>query len=658
MIKFESFTLPAADLGEQNPLPDIKNVSYIHADYELTSAIDEQEKRHIGKGMIPTLIPYRTQDGYNRDKRMRSFRTAVLENDHIRAIFVPELGGRLWSLYDKDLERELLYVNPVFQPGNLALRNAWFSGGVEFNVGIKGHTPLTCSPMYVSVDETDTGEVLRLYEYERIRGVVYSISAWLPDDANTLYIRCRIENADDAWKDMYWWSNIAVPETPNTRVIVPSREAFRCFYNADHYVLDKQTIPYQDDTDVSFPANIPSSRDFFYKLPETSSKWIAATERDGKGLLQCSTARLIGRKLFVWGQSTGGRHWNEWLSEKGSSYIEIQAGLAHTQLEHIPMPARTTWEWVEAYTALDCDPNKLYGDYNGAINTVNDYVKKRVGDPNALTFPTDNSIRHSRSISVGSGWGTLEELSRGERISSLVFSNKTDPEIAPWLQLLEHGTFPCPDPNDPPVSYVRGAAWADRLRTLPKQTWHSQLHLGVILYAEGDLDGARKAWESSVSLCPSAWGYRNLAMLHKNELNDVKTGAELLLTAFSLKPNCRALCVEVASLLTESGRDEEWLSLYETLSDSLKANSRLRLFRAIALIHTDRPEQAAEIVNQNFILPDIKEGELSVSAVWFDLYRRLYAKECGVIYDPNNAKLIAAADEKYPLPRSLDFRMH
>ena len=62
------------------------------------------------------------------------FRVAVLENDHLRATFLLELGGRLWSLLHKPTGRELLSVNPVFQPANLAIRNAWFSGGVEWNI--------------------------------------------------------------------------------------------------------------------------------------------------------------------------------------------------------------------------------------------------------------------------------------------------------------------------------------------------------------------------------------------------------------------------------------------------------------------------------------------------------------------------------------------
>jgi len=348
MVNFSEMTIPAANLGGLNPMPDIKNVSYIHAGYELTDKISESERAYIGKGMIPTMLPYRMQDSYDRDKHPRTFRCAVVENDFIRAAFLPELGGRLYSIYDKTKNEELLYVNPVFQPGNLGLRNAWFSGGVEFNVGIKGHNPLTCDPLHTVIDKTPHGDVLRMYEYERIRDVVYSVSAWVDETSPVLYLRCRIENLTDDDKYMYWWSNIAVPETPGTRVIVPAEESFLSFYNADHYTVDKASIPLNDGMDVSYPCRIPSSRDFFYKIPEASRKWIASANEQGHGLLQCSSRRLYGRKLFVWGMGQGGRHWNEWLSEKGSAYIEIQAGLANTQLEHIPMKAGETWEWTEA----------------------------------------------------------------------------------------------------------------------------------------------------------------------------------------------------------------------------------------------------------------------------------------------------------------------
>jgi hypothetical protein len=110
--------------------------------------------------------------------------------------------------------------------------------------------------------------------------------------------------------------------------------------------------------------------------------------------------------------------------------------------------------------------------------------------------------------------------------------------------------------------------------------------------------------------------------------------------------------------LTADGGDEQWLEIYAQLSPALQNMGRLRLYKAIALINLDRLEQAAEIINEDFVLSDIKEGELSVSYYWFRLYRGLYAKENGIPYNENDKALAEAADRKYPLPRKLDFRMH
>jgi len=659
MIKFENYTMPAADMGEPNPMPDVKNVSYIHASYHLTDKITEDERTYIGKGMIPTLLPYKTQDGYDREKKIRHFKAAVLENDYIKAVFLPELGGRLWSLYDKKLNRELLYVNPVFQPGNLGLRNAWFSGGVEFNVGIKGHNPLTCSPLWCAVDKTKDAEILRLYEYERIRGVVYSISAYLPDDSPVLYLKCRIENKSEDTKHMYWWSNIAVTETKKTRVIVPADDSFLCFYNENHYVLDKASIPFHENVDVSYPGNISSSRDFFYKIPEKDRKWIATADESGVGLLQCSTQKLKGRKLFVWGQNQGGRNWNEWLAEDNSYYIEIQAGLAHTQLEHIPMKGGETWEWVEAYTAMYGDNSQLHGDYNTAVQTVENHIDKVIGNPDTLTFPEDKDITESKIIYRGSFWGSLEEKVRGKKISdNLIFEKGCDEETRMWEELLENGTFPVPDTDEIPPSYVADTFWLRKLEALPDQSWYSLLHTGVIKYAIGDVDGAQKAWEESLQKKTSPWALRNLSMIYKNEKDDQEKARKLILSAYELKKDCPPLLKEVAQQLTSDGNDSLWLEIYETLSPALKSMGRLRLYKAIALMNLSRFKEASQIINKDFVMNDIKEGELSVSHLWFVLYRNIYAEENGLLYNAEDTALCKAADEKYPLPPKLDFRMH
>jgi hypothetical protein len=206
-LSYEMYTMPAANLGEENCQPDFKNVEYIHAGYTCTENVTEEEMTHIGKGMINTILPYTILDNYDRSRQLKQFPAVILENDYLRAVFLPSLGGRLWSLYDKKKNKELLYVNSVFQPANLAIRNAWFSGGVEWNVGIKGHNPLTCDPLFAEYAESEKGEpVLRMYEYERIRDIVYSIEAYMPDDQPVLYVRDTIENTSDKDKYTYWWS--------------------------------------------------------------------------------------------------------------------------------------------------------------------------------------------------------------------------------------------------------------------------------------------------------------------------------------------------------------------------------------------------------------------------------------------------------------------
>ena len=259
-LEFRDYEILSANLGDENCMADIGNIEYIRTAYIPSPTLSEEDARNIGKGRIRTLLPYTQQDHYDRSRSIRAFHAAILENERLRAVFLPELGGRLWSLYDKALERELLYVNPIFQPANLGLRNAWFSGGVEFNIGIRGHNPLTCSPMHALRMVTADGQpALRMYEYERIRGLAYSIDALLPEGSDTLYLRVNIENTADTDTYTYWWSNIAVPETPHTRVLVPASDALVSLYTERGHEVGLAPIPYPngDDVDCTYPERPP-----------------------------------------------------------------------------------------------------------------------------------------------------------------------------------------------------------------------------------------------------------------------------------------------------------------------------------------------------------------------------------------------------------------
>ena len=651
-LRFEDYALPAASLGEESALPDIHVNAYIRASIAVSERVTGEDARDIGRGMITTLLPYAIQDGYGREISPRTFRAAVLENECLRAVFLPELGGRLWSLYDKREGRELLYKNDVFRPANLALRNAWFSGGVEWNVGIKGHNPLTASPLFVAEGGNAAGEpILRMYEYESIRGVTYSVEATLR--AGALLVGITVENTADTETPMYWWSNIAVPETPGCRVLAPAAETYFCAYTDGGYLLDKAAMPTVDGRDISYPEHSPRSRDFFFNIPKDETKWVAAVDAEGRGLLHLSDPLLRGRKLFVWGNHPGGRHWNEWLTEGAGPYVEIQAGLSKTQLEHFTMPSRTTLSWQECYTALSLSPEAVHGDYFAAVGAVAAIARDRLSllDPAATEPVGEIALRM-----LGSGRGALEERIRGRRVSARCAFPEESLTAAEdeWIALLEGRRLPARDPSLPNASFAVGRGWRALLEAERHRNWYLDYQLGLLRYTEGDLDGARSAFLASAAATPNAWALRALAMLEKHIEGDHAAASRHLLEARALMPCYRPLLVECGETLLSAGSPGEWISLYESLPPAL-ATGRLTMLYGAALAREGRCREAAAVITAALTVPDIKEGEYALSAIWCEIYRGILAEERGTHPETlTEAEVLAA----YPLPYALDFRMH
>src|SRR5690625_6101414 len=170
------------------------------------------------------MYPYLLQDGYDRRRHPTELDSLVLDNGILRATFLPGMGGRLWSLVDVATGRDLVYVNSCVQPANLALRNAWVAGGVEWNLGTKGHSVHTMAPLHAArVEGPDGAPRLRMWELDRIRRVVFQIDAWLPAGGRGLHVYVRIENPNEHAVPVYWWANAGVRQRPDLRVAAPAR---------------------------------------------------------------------------------------------------------------------------------------------------------------------------------------------------------------------------------------------------------------------------------------------------------------------------------------------------------------------------------------------------------------------------------------------------
>ncbi len=699
-LKFTTLSISAADLGGENPLPNLQQSGDLHA-VEADANVPADMIENMKYGRVSNILPYTLQDQYERERHESLFKVAILENEILRATFLLDYGGRLWSLYHKPSERELLSSNPVFQPANLALRNAWFSGGVEWNISTIGHWPLTCAPVFAAQVQADEGKpVLRLYEWERLRQVPFHLDFYLPDGSPLLYVHVRIINPHDHDIAMYWWSNVAVPETPKTRVIVPAEQTYRFGYTRS---LDILPVPTFEGVDMTYATNGSRAMDFFFHIPDGQRRWMTALDSKGKGLVQISTDRLKGRKLFLWGMGQGGRRWQEFLSEPGKPYIEIQAGLARTQLEHLKMPARTEWDWLEGYGSLEADPALAHSlDWQ----TVQQHVSQQIEN---LTPNFDAEFARSRTIQeieaseirhLGSGWGYLEKRRRelaGEApfaSPALAFDESSlTAEQLPWLHLLENGSLPVDFDEDHP-SFMVQEDWRGLLERAAKTdtNGHAWLQLGIMDFYAGRTGDAKHAWEQSLAQKRTFLPLRNLAVLAKNE-GDLEKAVDYYLQAYALKPELAPLVIELGQTLIDAGKPQQWLDMLNTnlplpptpsplrregeqnesqvplyersemgrdlgrgskLLTALRKLGRIRLLEARAALMVEDFERVDRFFADGIVIPDLREGEISLSEFWLQFHAaRIRAAE-------NLAPEVDISErvrQEYPIPRNFDFRM-
>jgi len=642
------YEMPAATIYEDSKLPDI----YCSGrELEITAAAGEglngSDAENLGKGFIRTTLPYTLLNDYDRIKKPRKFISVTLENDYLKAVVLPEVGGRVWSLYDKKRGKELVFKNPVFQPCNFGLRGAWAAGGIEYNIGIRGHSVHTSDTVFCDINRYKDGrETVIIYEYERIRDVVWSVELYLPDNADSLFARVTIENTSDKEKYMYWWTNIAVAEEAGQRTLTPCERAFVTDYDGEGaHVLNLRSITDENGMNALYSDKNGRSRDYFYRIPCEREKWIVSADKDGYGLAYTSTDFLKGRKLFVWGMNDGGRNWCEFLSDKGLCYAEIQGGLSYHQFEHIPMPPHTAWQWIEAYTPFQGNGLIHSSDVSAAQSEAEKSLKMngaKIEESGAFQGLTPENKERREIVTFGSGWGCIENLTRDvnglKRISgTLPFSFICERPEDDWMHFVVNKRFKSESVKKPPRSFMAGGYITGLLEKAVaegKAGAYTYLQLGTALFAAGNESEAVAAWEKSMKKKPNAWAARNIAMLKKH-YRDYEAAYLYMNKAVSLNSEYKPLVIDCAKLYIEAKKYNEWIEVYKKLSPNLKDAGRIKFLTAAAYAGIGMLSEAEKLFNEDLVIEDLQECELSFENLWVQLY-----------------------GENRPLPKTIDFRMN
>ena len=127
------------------------------------------EKR-VYQGSSGKVYPLPVVDKILDEKEDRAYQAVFLENDYIRVMVLPELGGRIQRAYDKTNGYDFVYYNEVIKPALVGLTGPWISGGIEFNWP-QHHRPTTFGPTdFRTVENADGSVSVELSEVDQMYG--------------------------------------------------------------------------------------------------------------------------------------------------------------------------------------------------------------------------------------------------------------------------------------------------------------------------------------------------------------------------------------------------------------------------------------------------------------------------------------------------------
>ncbi len=290
------------------------------------------EKR-VYQGSSGVVYPYPVIEKIYDEKTEKSWQAVFLENNFLKIMILPELGGRVQMAYDKMKNRHFVYYNRVIKPALVGLTGPWISGGIEFNWP-QHHRPTTFDAVdYAIVENEDGSKTVWVNEIERMFGTKGKAGFTLHPDKAYLQIKVELYNRTPFPQTFLWWANPAVKVNDDYQSVFPP-DVHAVFdhgkRDVSHFPIAKGTyykVDYSAGVDISKYKNIPVPTS--YMAVNSRYDFVGGYENDSKGgLLHIANHHVSpGKKQWTWGNGDFGRAWDRNLTDEDGPYIELMCGV-------------------------------------------------------------------------------------------------------------------------------------------------------------------------------------------------------------------------------------------------------------------------------------------------------------------------------------------
>jgi tetratricopeptide (TPR) repeat protein len=312
------------------------------------------EKR-VYQGSSGRVYPLPFTDRVATEKRDRAWKAAHIENEYLRVMVLPEIGGRLHVGIDKTNGYDFFYRQNVIKPALVGLAGPWISGGVEFNWP-QHHRPATFLPVSSHIERhADGSQTVWSSDHDPMNRLKGMHGVCLHPGKAFVELKVRLYNRTPFVQTFLWWANAAahVHERyqsffpPDVRYVADHAGraissfplADGVYYGVDYAARARQGVP-EEERPRCFPppgTYAPNDLSWYANIPVPTSYMALGSQGDfvggydharQAGLVHVANHHISpGKKQWTWGNQEFGYAWDRNLTDQDGPYIELMAGV-------------------------------------------------------------------------------------------------------------------------------------------------------------------------------------------------------------------------------------------------------------------------------------------------------------------------------------------
>jgi Tfp pilus assembly protein PilF len=325
--------------------------------------------------LLTAVYPYYRFDGFTATPVQKEWKVVELENDYIKILILPEIGGKIWTAIEKSTGRPFLYDNHAVKFRDIAMRGPWTSGGLESNFGIIGHTPNCATPVDYITKTNDDGSVSCIIgALDLLTRSNWRMEINLPKDKACFTTRAFWFNQTPVEQPYYHWMNAGLKAKGNLEFIYPGNRYLGHEGEYADWPINKKNGKNLSFYEQNNFGGFKSYHVFGSYADFAGAYW----HDDDMGMVRYGTHDdKAGKKIWIWGLSRQGMIWEKMLTDNDGQYVELQSGRLFNQngekstltpFKHKSLQPYQSDTWIEYWYPVLATGGIVKANDYGALN--------------------------------------------------------------------------------------------------------------------------------------------------------------------------------------------------------------------------------------------------------------------------------------------------